>query len=211
MPERPARSPLLALALSACLAVSGCGLFSDGDAAGQPSVGAPPSPASSSGVTLVTGGAATQASAVSQALWRSSPLVVLAPDDDQAAVGRAADAARALAAPLLLTTDDPSQTEVVAEVERLGAETLLMPDVDPDQPWVPDGTSVVTDADAVRGQRPSGSVERVVLAADTATTAAARATAEASGATVVVLPGDDPRDSPAAIEALGARPDAGVL
>ena len=211
MPERPARSPLLALALSACLAVSGCGLFSDGDAAGQPSVGAPPSPASSSGVTLVTGGAATQASAVSQALWRSSPLVVLAPDDDQAAVGRAADAARALAAPLLLTTDDPSQTEVVAEVERLGAETLLMPDVDPDQPWVPDGTSVVTDADAVRGQRPSGSVERVVLAADTATTAAARATAEASGATVVVLPGDDPRDSPAAIEALAARPDAGVL
>ena len=177
-------SPLLVIAVSACLAASGCGLFFDADATGQPPVGTPAAPAPS-----LADPASTDADT---------------PDAGTPDVGSDATG-------ITLATDDPLQTGLVAEVDRLGARTLMLLAVDPDQPWVPDGVSIVTEADAVPGQRPSGSVESVVLAAATPTTAAARATAQATGATVVVLPGDDPRESPAAIEALSARPDAAVL
>jgi hypothetical protein len=220
----------VAVALSACLAASGCGLFSaEAEAeADQPAVGPPQlsptvtDPGSTpvdapdvgsavSGLTIVAGDASTQARAVSRALWRSSPLVVVAPGDDRAAVSSATEAARELAAPLLLSTDDTVQVDLLSELERLGARTLLVLGDDPDASWVPDGLSVETSAGSVLAQQPRGSVEQVVLAADTATTAAARATAQATGATVVVLPGDDPRESPAAIEALSASPDSAVL
>jgi hypothetical protein len=127
--------PRPAAALLACtLALAAC----SSDAPGAP--GASEDEGSAASVVeisateplLVSGAESEQvATAASEQLWDTAPLVVLAPADDEALQARAAGVAVGLGAPLLLTStplagsaggeDDP----VARELGRLGAEAVL--------------------------------------------------------------------------------------
>lgn len=165
-------------------------------------------------VTVVEGDVYEQALAASAALWRSSPLVVLAPMSDAEALAAAGDAAVSLSAPLLLAqpvgdAEPVADPALTGELERLGSTTVLSMGESPVS--LPDDITVVSDPADLEAQPLERRSDAVVLAADTPDTVAAQATARAAGAVVVVMDADDPRDSVPARDALSANPDAPVL
>lgn len=202
--------------------VSGCGWLGD-TAASAPDIGGEGEATIDlvqldeldDAVTVVRGDASEQALATSVALWRSSPLVVVAPLGDAEALVAAVDAAVSLAAPLLVAepADDsePATTdpELAAELERLGSTTVLS--LGEVRVSLPDGVDVVTEPAGLEAQPLAQRTDVIVLTADTPDTEAAQATARAAGAVVVPMGVDDPRDSPEARQALSANPDAPVL
>lgn len=62
----------------------------------------------------------------SQAFFHAAPVAVLAPADDAGARSTAAATGAAVAAPVLLTDGGVSDTNVVAELDRLGAGTVVV-------------------------------------------------------------------------------------
>jgi hypothetical protein len=167
--------------------------------------------------TVVGGGAADQALAISRALWQSSLVAVVADAEDPAAIESAGRTAISLSAPLLLGSTalaaDAAPTEpdadLAAELDRLGVQTAV--GVGDAPPALPDAIPVSADPADVQPQEPTGSLDVVVLATPDPVSRAARATAEAAGAQVVVIDGTDPRADPDAIAALSASPRATVL
>lgn len=158
---------------------------------------------------------ATPASAalgLSRRLFRASEVVVLSAPD--AASQRAAErAARRLGVPLLL----PGRA-VPAEAERLGARTVLA--VGPAGTRWPDldGLRAVeprtTDVDAAVRDLPATSPaprDVIVLTRAPGPNRAAVSTARAAGATVLRVPGADPRADGRVVQALRERPDAAVI
>jgi len=81
-----------------------------------------------SGPTLVLDSSdpAELALTASQAFFHASPVAVLAPADDAAARSTAAATGAAVTAPVLLTDGGVSDTNIVAELDRLGAGTVVV-------------------------------------------------------------------------------------
>jgi hypothetical protein len=186
--------------------------------------------------TVLGGGTAVElALATSAALFLHAPVVVLAgAADDDGAVDRAAEAAVDVGAPLLLVPEGAGATaptptaaatpepagdpapEVTAELRRLGTTAVLTFGAAPAR-WaaglgdgvlvVPGGTA--TDLPPVLPAPPLADL--LVLALDGPESAAAAATALASGARVVVLDHPDPRRDRGAIDALAGGPAARLL
>ena len=241
-----------ALLLAPVLALTACTAGASDDTAREPaptaSATAEPTVqlARPSGVQVLGGGASGLATTASRTLYDRSPVVVVAPAGDAAAQARAASAAVAAGAPMLLSpaapgpsaapTDDP----VAAEVERLGARTVVA--VDGAREWAQALDDVeVVDAPAAApaaGDDPlaavaalpldapapdlagagtgAGAAQRldglVVLASATAPDAlAAVATARAAGADVHLLGSPDPRSSGALVTALAKEQPSAVL
>jgi hypothetical protein len=177
--------------------------------------------------TVVPGaGAVELAVAVSGALFERAPVVVLAPDGDDDAQARAAEAAEREGAPLLLTPAPPGAAgtgaTVEAELERLGAEAVLAVGAGPAE-WaraLPAGPRVVAadegGGDGLprvrRADDPLDDLLVLVGGAGDPAARAASATARSSGADVLAVAGSgDPRADGAAIEALAAEPPGRVL
>ncbi len=197
-----------------------------------------------SGVQVLGGGASGLATTASRTLYDRSPVVVVAPAGDAAAQAQAASVAVAAGAPLLLSpappepSAAPADDPVVAEVERLGARTVVavgaadvwaegIDDVEvveaPQDAAAADGDPLAAVAalpldapvpdleglDGTPAQRQDG---LVVLASATAPDAlAAVATARAAGADVHLLRTADPRASSELGTALAAAQPSAVL
>ncbi|WP_157237238.1 hypothetical protein [Promicromonospora sukumoe] len=99
----------------------------------------------------------------SQAFFHASPVAVIASADDAAARATAAATGVAVAAPVLLTDGGVSDTNVVAELERLGADTVV----------------VIGDEQAVAAVGPAAGESEVVRFDPGALNAAAEAAASA--------------------------------
>ncbi|GAA1298623.1 hypothetical protein [Pseudonocardia xinjiangensis] len=137
--------------------------------------------------------------ATSAALYATAPVVVLTAAGDEAGQAPATAVAERIGAPLLLTPADGDAAGVRAELSRLGARTVLAVD-DGAAHWASaaDGSAeIVTDEAALPAvTAPPRRQSVLVLAQDSPAQAAATATARASGAEVVVVPGADPRRAP---------------
>ncbi len=154
---------------------------------------------------------ADSAITVSKRLYASSPAVVIADATDPVSQQLAIDTATKLTVPVLL--DGPT---TAAEVKRLDVSTVLT-----------FGSTGAYDHDrSVTASTAAREISRVnkaydikapherdvfVLTASTKVDAVAAATATSAGATVLELPGGDPRTSPVVAKALAAAPDAPVL
>ena len=230
------------LALTACTA----GAADDTAAEPPPSAVATAEPtvqlARPTGVQVLGGGASGLATTTSKSLYARSPVVVVAPSGDTAAQARAASVAVAAGAPLLLSPAPPGPSAapvddaVAAEVERLGARTVVAVGAAGDWAEGLDDVEVVDPpegAPAAEGDplaavaalpldAPApdlegvGAAQRqdglVVLASATAPDAlAAVATARAAGAEVHLLGSPDPRASGALVTALAAAKPSAVL
>lgn len=145
---------------------------------------------------------------VSRALFTTAPVVVVARDDATARTG-ARDAAR-LGVPMLLLPDHGPVTSVTDEITRLKPKTILAVG---NSVMVTlkrhTATSIVTSAgDLPDVSRATPVASTTVLtaqhddAAETAESAAVRATSTAAGARTVAVRGGDLRSDPSAIEAL---------
>ncbi len=235
------------LALTAC---TGSDAGDAGDTARQssPSAAATREPTASlarpSGVQVLGGGASGLATTTSRALFERAPVVVVAPADDPAAQAQAAPVAVAAGAPLLLSpaptasSAAPADDPVLAEVERLGAGTVVA--VGAAATWAqgldavevveaPDGAPAgggdplaavaelpldapAPDLDGVDAQPVQRQDGLVALASATAPDAlAAVATARAAGADVHLLSTPDPRTSGELVSALAAEQPSAVL
>jgi hypothetical protein len=157
-------------------------------------------------VVLTGSGPGALSVAVSRALFRTAPVVVVT---DRAGAAAAAGRSVPLGVPLLLTGDpagdpagnptgDPAgDRSVRAEVRRLQARTVLASAPIP-------GLTVVTDPAALPKLAPPPPIAGLVVlvrAGDPAAPAVS-ATATAAGARVVTVHAADPRADPAAITAL---------
>lgn len=160
---------------------------------------------------------APSAIAVSAALFRRAPVVLIATG---AGIDTAAALAPRLGAPVLLAPSDPQRTGAALrrEVDRLSPDTVLAV-----------GTDAVDAARAQVGDVPVHEVEAddrtpvdvpasaprplplTVLVDAARDDVAAAATAKAAGATVVTVAGPDPRADRRAIQALHAAPPKTVL
>lgn len=227
--RRRPRSPLLtaaSVATASALVLAGCTAGAD-----EP----PPSPSSTTAAapggeaalataavparatTLVTGADADQlAAGASAALFTSAGRAVVAGADDAAAQQRAGEAAARLGVPALVTGD-----AAAAEVGRLGAE--VVPVGGQAQDWTSsEGLSVADDADELLSgggdarDAPAGAAEEaaptaVVLSTGVPEAALAAATAQAAGASVVTVPGGDPRADDDLVTRLGAAQQVPVV
>ena len=222
---------LLAVVVLALVGVALLGRPSgSGPAAPDPSATAAPTPSPTpttrsavvqelDGATHVVTGddARTRAAAMSAALVAESPAVVLAAADAPGQLARAASLARVLGVPLLLTGEDPDGT-TAAEIARLGAiDAVVVGAADPD-PRIPGLHLVHAPADASALTRlvgfpgsgldptvpPDPAPDAVVLDDGDPSSLGAIATARAVGATVVRVPGGDPRASSSTVRATAA-------
>jgi hypothetical protein len=158
--------------------------------------------------------------AVSQQLFDSAPVVVVAAATDAAGIADAAAQAERLGAPLLLDdgTSATPAADVRAEIDRLQAATVVA--VGPEVGGRLQGAAgeVVSDAGERTGAPPAeglGDVAVLVRAgaddAGKAAEAAATATGKAAGAMVVPVATADPRADPDAIDALATAKPRHVL
>ncbi|HVH21972.1 MAG TPA: hypothetical protein VNA11_05915 [Pseudonocardia sp.] len=163
--------------------------------------------------------------ATSSALFGSAPVAVLVAADDSAGQRAAAAVAERVGAPLLLTPadgalagGDPSGGDppgadpagVGAELARLGTRTFLAVG-ERAVHWAEaagGSADVVTDEGALPpAAAPAARSNVLVLVPDQQRTLAAAATARASGARTIEVPGGDPRRDPTRIPADVARTD----
>jgi len=141
----------------------------------------------------------------------SAPAVVLAAGEAAGSHQAAGSTASDLAMPVLLTPGQESSADltedVVAELDRLGASTVLATD-DVAAQWAEAelDLDVVTSTDDLPPLDPPEPVESVaVIAAQEHNGAATVGTARASGAPVHVLDDADPRSDPEVIDALAEQ------
>jgi hypothetical protein len=162
--------------------------------------------------TAAAGTAAERAVETSRALWSSTPVVVLAPDDDPDAVAEAARQADRLGVPVLLATDAGAAAVpglVADEVDRLGATTVAT--VGDGLPAIA-GTEAASAADVeVPPARDADSSTLVVVSGTD--DAAASATARAAGAELLALPEGvtDLQQDASVVKTMGASEADGTL
>ncbi|HLU32932.1 MAG TPA: hypothetical protein VKZ74_02770 [Natronosporangium sp.] len=225
-------------ALAGTLAVTGCGTEAAHRRAEPESAPqARTSPPAAAVTVLADETAGALALAVSQQLYDHAPVVVLAAEDDPDSQSLAADRARALGVPLLLTPaagDDRAGDEggdeggdggqgadgeaIRSELARLATETVLSVGAAA-QRWaeraagpevVPDdGADAAPTPPAVSPPAPLATL--TVLSDGEPHTRAAAATAAASGARVLVTSATDPRADPELITALATDPPTHTL
>ena len=195
-----------------------------------------------SATTVVAGSrAADLAIGTSRALFVSSPVVVLAGEDDEASITKAATTAADLGVPMLLTPAPAAPgavdtaaaasgagADLRAELSRLAVQSMVTigdraaaweragPSPSPTINMTPASTMVVPPGSVGRAALPDVVAaaplgELLVLALTGASSTAAVATARAAGARVVLLPNPDPRTSHEAIQALASQPTTQVL
>ena len=183
-------------------------------------------------VDYTPGNAGESSVAVSEALFVTSPSVVLAPADDQAAVDEAAQAATDAGVPLLLldeaappsSEDDAAATSAAGgdtasrtmeEIERLEAQNVLMVGSDTERTLRSAlDVDVVSSADELPAlDEVDGLADVTVLVLDDddvepASRTAATATATAAGATVLTTTYPDVRADPELVNKLAdSAPD----
>ncbi|MCX2949114.1 hypothetical protein [Lentzea sp. NEAU-D7] len=175
-------------------------------------------------VVLDAGPGAESAIAVSSALFRSAPVVVVAAEADRAASAGAGAVAERLGVPAL-QVPAANATPVRDEVGRLSPQVVLAVGADARrevEAWsgkpevigidAPQDGATITDLPAgLPAVEPAPPVDVTVLADTGRDDAAAVATARAAGARVVAMRGSDPRSDQAAIDALRAKPSASLL
>lgn len=154
---------------------------------------------------------AESAIAVSSRLYASSPVVVVADSTDQAAQELAIDASTKLAVPILL--DDPTTS---AEVERLSPTTVLTfgatSSYDNDRSVKPStAAKEIARARKAYDPEPAPRREVIVMTGSSKANAVAVASARSAGASVLELPGGDPRIVPDAAKVIAAAPKAPVI
>lgn len=179
-----------------------------GDSGGGGSVGEGVREATAAVDVVDVGTPASAALGVSRRLFDRADVVVVSGEDDDAQVA-AERAARALGAPMLL----PGRA-VPAEIERLGAGTVLAVGTDLDVEGVREVDPTDDAVDDAIEDLPRREVEPqdlVVLTRAPGPNRAAVTTARVAGATVVRSPSADPRVDPDAAEVLADRPDAKVM
>ncbi|WP_030474937.1 hypothetical protein [Lentzea albidocapillata] len=172
---------------------------------------------------------AGSAIAVSSALFRSAPVVVVAAEADRAASAGAGTLAERLGVPALQVpasnATEPGIAAVRDEVGRLSPQVVLTVGADARrevEAW--HGPAKVVGIDAPRdgvtatdlpaglpAVQPAQPVNVTVLADAGRDDVAAVSTARAAGARIVAVHGVDPRGDPAAIDALRAEPPAALL
>jgi hypothetical protein len=155
---------------------------------------------------------ARSAIAVSAALFRSAPVVLIADESDKAGIAAAAPLATRLGAPLLLAPTRPDTT-LRREVDRLAPDTVLAIGDDP-AVRAQVGDVPVREVDAAAPELPTNvarPLNLTVLVDAARNDAAAAATARAAGARVVTVAGSDPRADRKAVNALHAAPPKSVL
>ncbi|HEV7652794.1 MAG TPA: hypothetical protein VGP26_31955 [Actinophytocola sp.] len=160
---------------------------------------------------------AAAAIATSAALFRRAPVVLVAEENDQAGIARAAATAARLGAPVLLTTSGPQKTPqktlLERELDRLSPEKVVAVGADAaESVRAVAGSVPVLDADSDLPEvTPPRPVDVTVLVDATRGDTAAAATAKAAGATVVPVSGSDPRADPKAVRALHEAAPKAVL
>jgi hypothetical protein len=189
--------PATALVVGALLATSACTTSDPEPEPVAPRIATPEAVVT----TAASGTAAERALETSRALWTSSPVVVIAPDDQPEAVAEAAEQGDRLGAPVLLTADG---VDVAGEVARLDAVTLAtVGEVDP---ALGDADAEVVQADEVdpSGSRDTDSSTLVVVSGPD--DVAASATARAAGAELLPLPEGvtDLQQDASVVDAMGA-------
>lgn len=149
--------------------------------------------------------------AVSSRLFTSAPVVVVADPINVAWQNLAITAGTKLAVPVLV--DGP---RTAAEVKRLGAASVLTFGKTSTFAMSHPVTRATATREINRARRAYGLTapprrEIFVVAGSKDVHGAALTTAKAAGATVLAVPGGDPRTVPAAAKALSARPKAPVI
>ena len=186
----------------------------------QPAVEGPVTSLPEAATSVVAGPDAVQlAVGASAALFFSSPVVLLAAEDDEPGLTDAVTRAADLGVPLLLTaagaTGPGEATQ--AEISRLGAQQVIAVGtasaaVPPSGPAATPTGDVAPAADTpVAVRRGEALDELLVLALDQPASRAAVATARAAGARVLLLPDPDPRTNGDVITALAGQPVDRVL
>ncbi|MCC3271517.1 hypothetical protein MUK71_08620 [Arthrobacter zhangbolii] len=163
------------------------------------------------------GGAAAASRAASAAFFRTAPVAVVTAGSGPHLAAAGEDAAR-LGIPLLQVDDaageDPAARDGLrAELDRLGTTSVLTYGT-PDAGWEPvlGNRELTDDAGALPDfAAPAEKADAVFLSDGSPLAAAAEATARAAGATVLRLPGGDPRADPDTVALLHGRPDADVF
>ncbi|HEX7306000.1 hypothetical protein [Lentzea sp.] len=166
---------------------------------------------------------AESAVAMSSALFRSAPVVVVAPEADDAASAAAGAVAERLGVPALQLPASDADA-VRKEVRRLAPQVVLAVGAQARRqveawkiPVEVAGIDVPADGAApalpagVPAVEPAHPVDVTVLARAGREDVAAVATAKAAGAKVVAVHGGDPRTDQAAIDALRAGPSGALL
>ena len=201
------------LALAGLLVLSACS-GSDGGpdpAEADPSAGQPVTSTPGAAVTLVADADPVAAAlSTSRALYASSPVAVVAPDEDPLP-SDAVDAAEELGVPLLLVGTDPAAVQ--AELDRLGADQVVLAgDVEVADGELGDREVVPADEELPEVRAPEALADVVVLDSGAPETAAGAVTARAAGATVVDTAGQtDPRASADVVDALDGTTPAVVV
>jgi hypothetical protein len=151
---------------------------------------------------------AASAIAVSAVLFRHAPLVLVAAEKDADGIGKAAESAARLGAPvLLLTADSPQRMKLTEELHRLAPDTVVAfgdGTAAALSPMAGSGRVLDASGDALPESAPPRPVEATVLVDTARGDTAAAATARAAGATVVPVSGSDPRTDSKAVRALHA-------
>ncbi len=185
------------------------------EAAPDRSVGARPVlvPADAGTVVLPATDPATAALSASQALFASSPVVVLVDSSDAGAVPTAVRRATALRVPLLTTSGDATAAGPLgAELARLGTtHALAIGTAARDAAVGLDGVEVVSNAGALPPVEAPEPAQATALLVSADPGGPALATATSAGATAVTVPGGDPRGDVAAIGALADAPPTRVV
>ena len=204
--------PVLVLAgslvLASCSSSPGGG---DDASAGSGAPGRPETTVPGAGVSLVADADPVAAAlSTSRALFASSPVAVVAPDEQPLAED-AVTAAERLHVPLLLVGDDPSA--VTTELDRLGATQVIAPgDAEVGDGELGDRDVVTTGDELPDLVPPEELTDVVVLDSGAPETAAGAVTARAAGATVVeTAGGTDPRGSADVVDALAGLDPAAVV
>jgi hypothetical protein len=219
--DRAAARKRWCLAAVASVLVTGCSAGPLGMASDEKARAEVTAPSEKTTVLNARPGAES-AIAVSAALFRSAPVVVVA---DRAASAGAGAVAERLGVPVLQVPDGSASDAVRDEVKRLSPQVVLTVGADArrqvevwaDKPEVigidapADGAAVTELPDGVPAVERAQPVDVAVLADSGRDDAAAVATARAAGARVVEVHGVDPRSDQAAIDALRAEPSGALL
>lgn len=171
-------------------------------------------------LTIITGKTPAQiALGTSQRFYQRAPVVVVTPAADVEAQRLAVAAATTLRAPVLV--DDAS---IGAELRRLSAEQILVIgavtktsitmsgriDVVPTSAAVNRAVDTITDGEVFAAAKAPASTA-IVVTRSPQHDVVALATARNAGATIVALPGGDPRRAPAAATLLRQRKNSPVV
>ena len=205
-------APLSAVVLATVLALSACSGPAEDGGASEPDAapGQPVTAVPAATVLVADSDPAAAALSTSRALYTSSPVVVVAGDADPLP-DDAVQAAEQLGVPLLLVGDDPAP--VVAELDRLGAEQVVVADDATPEGDSLGGREVTGTGDELPDVQPAAPLsDVVVLDGGGPATAAGAVTARAARARVVDTGGQtDPRASADVVDALaGTAPTAVV-